>query len=72
MVGQWEVVFPNPGTFTFSGPSTLQQSGIQINCTLSLFAELRYVSPDEIEVSVFDGSIIGGGLCITASLLNFP
>ncbi|MEQ8261302.1 MAG: hypothetical protein RH947_13485 [Alcanivorax sp.] len=70
--GQWEGVFPGPGTYTFSGPSTLNQGGITLNCTLSVTGEARYVSSDEVEITVTSGSVMGGGLCGAVTLSGFP
>ncbi|WP_370201627.1 hypothetical protein [Alloalcanivorax venustensis] len=72
VAGQWEGVFPSPGTYTFSGPSTLRQGGITINCTLSLTGDARYVSSDEVEISVTGGTVMGGGLCGAVNLSGFP
>lgn len=72
VAGQWDGIFPSPGTYTFSGQTTLSQSGIQINCTLSLTGDARYVSSNEVEISVTSGTVQGGGLCGSVSLSGFP
>ena len=70
--GQWDVVQPSPGTYTFSGPTVLSQSGINISCTLSLTGDVTYVSSSEVTIDVTSGSVMGGGLCGAVSLGGFP
>ena len=72
VAGQWDVIQPGPGSYTFSGPTTLSLVGIPISCTLSLTGDVVYDSSSQITISVTNGSVMGGGLCGSVNLQNFP